>query len=361
MKIFKKSNARIFLFFILGALVLQSCDTDPVDPTSTPVLAPVANFTASATTITAGESITFNDISTGSVVSRQWEISAGSPGSSTASSVVSQFLFEGKFNIQLTVTNASGSTTKALVVTVKPMMFIHTAGSNNTVGATTYFDNPVTNGQSNAVLIVTPLLKSTGVYVDKSLSVIYSNGKWGVFNQSGNNMAVGSQFCVLVKTNTDKAFSIVATASGSLGVLNHPSLNNNPNARFLITQHYLSSASFVNNYPIGIYYSGGNWIVFNQSGYNMPTNARFNVVIDDKIFVATASTPNGPNGSFSNTLLDNQPESIVVATQYWTQVNNPNEIGVYYSYITNQWTVFNENLKPMPANAKFMVLSNRHL
>jgi len=65
--------------------------------------------------------------------------------------------------------------------------FQHTATPANIFSNYTTIDNPMTNGDPNAILIVTPvLLPPSNQYVDFPIGVWYSSGtaKWTIFNQS---------------------------------------------------------------------------------------------------------------------------------------------------------------------------------
>lgn len=73
----------------------------------------------------------------------------------------------------------------------------------HTVTVTTCFsdhcsaiDNPATNGNPDAIVIVTQLW--TGVYNPHPVGVFYTGGKWTIFNEDEAAMPVGAQFNVLV-------------------------------------------------------------------------------------------------------------------------------------------------------------------
>ena len=73
---------------------------------------PVANFTASSTTIPVGDSINFTDLSTGNPTSWSWSFTGGTPSSSNQqnpSNIV--YYNSGSYDVSLTVTNAFGSHT----------------------------------------------------------------------------------------------------------------------------------------------------------------------------------------------------------------------------------------------------------
>lgn len=73
------------------------------------VAAPVASFTTSATTITAGEAIQFTDTSTNTPTSWSWNFGAGGPATVTTQSPLVTFPTAGTYSVVLTATNAGGS------------------------------------------------------------------------------------------------------------------------------------------------------------------------------------------------------------------------------------------------------------
>jgi len=81
-------------------------------PLSTP---PVANFTASSTTICAGQAVTYTDASTGTPTSWAWTFAGGTPATSTNQNPVITYNTAGTYTAELTATNASGSDTETKV------------------------------------------------------------------------------------------------------------------------------------------------------------------------------------------------------------------------------------------------------
>ena len=77
-------------------------------PTCTPI-APVANFSATPTTICAGSSVTFTDLSVNTPTSWAWTFTGGTPSSSTVQNPVVVYNTPGTYNVTLVSTNASGS------------------------------------------------------------------------------------------------------------------------------------------------------------------------------------------------------------------------------------------------------------
>jgi PKD repeat protein/uncharacterized protein YegP (UPF0339 family) len=71
--------------------------------------APVANFSLGLNYINEGESIYFQNTSTGSVLSTQWEFVGGTPATSNEQSPVVKYTTKGIYPVILTVTNEYGS------------------------------------------------------------------------------------------------------------------------------------------------------------------------------------------------------------------------------------------------------------
>jgi PKD repeat protein len=87
---------------------------------------PVASFTASATTICAGQSVTFTNTSTGSPTSYSWSFPGGNPTTSTATNPTVSFVNSGTYTVSLVANNASGSNTatQTIIVTANPTVSV---------------------------------------------------------------------------------------------------------------------------------------------------------------------------------------------------------------------------------------------
>jgi PKD repeat protein len=92
--------------------------------TVTAPVQPVADFTASATDINIGNSVTFTDTSMENPTSWSWTFDGGTPATSTAQNPVITYNTVGVFDVTLVATNAQGSDTETKVgyitVSVKP-------------------------------------------------------------------------------------------------------------------------------------------------------------------------------------------------------------------------------------------------
>ncbi len=101
------------------ALTQSYMDVDRVDVTPlTAAAPPQANFTASKTTATVGEVISFNNTSTGGPTNFRWEYGDGQILNGSTQNVTHAYGAAGLYSVKLTVSNDNGSTSKTITVTV---------------------------------------------------------------------------------------------------------------------------------------------------------------------------------------------------------------------------------------------------
>jgi len=175
-------------------------------------------------------------------------------------------------------------------------VFVHTTFAGNITGDHTAIDYPLTNGNPNAILLVTQNYNPGNVggsSDDHPIGVEYFSGKWWIYNQDGAAMPPGVAFNVSVPTAVPGIAVFVHTATVANSGLNYtvidnPLANGNPNAIILVTPNYNpgSQCACVNaNFPIGVGFVGdlglGRWAIINQNGSSssIPLNATFNVYI----------------------------------------------------------------------------------
>ncbi len=102
-------------------------------------------------------------------------------------------------------------TTFEVVVPRKSDGFTHRSGLVNTVANSTYLDDPLTNGEPDAIVAVTqnwnPGGSGGGVYNDRPIGVRYDEDvdKWAIYNRDGGSMPDGAAFNVAVSGSTEPA------------------------------------------------------------------------------------------------------------------------------------------------------------
>jgi PKD repeat protein len=118
---------------------------------------PVADFSASDTSIYVGDSINFTDLSTNNPTSWSWTFEGGTPSSSTAENPSVTYNTAGTYDVSLTVTNSAGSDgeTKTNYITVSeipidPPVAEFTASTTTiTVGGSVSFTDQTTNSPTS--------------------------------------------------------------------------------------------------------------------------------------------------------------------------------------------------------------------
>lgn len=116
--------------------------------------APVSAFTASATSVCIGQSVNFTDISTGGPTAWAWTFPGGTPATASTQNVSGvTWSVAGTYSVTLAASNASGTSTSTVVITVNASPTVTASGNptsicaNQTVtltggGANTYVWNP---------------------------------------------------------------------------------------------------------------------------------------------------------------------------------------------------------------------------
>ena len=189
--------------------------------------APVAAFTASATSITAGGSVTFTDQSTGTPTSWSWTFTGGTPSTSTAQNPTVTYSTAGTYSVTLIATNAQGSNTltKTAYITVSSASYCTSSGTTysyewiksvkfgsvtNSSGASGYtnFTSVVFNMTRSASVSITLTPGFASSTYTEYWKVWIDYNKDGDFADTGENVYSGSG--TAAKTGS---FTVPSTAS----------------------------------------------------------------------------------------------------------------------------------------------------
>jgi hypothetical protein len=116
--------------------------------------------------------------------------------------------------------------------------------------------------------------------------------------------------------------------------------------------------------PVGVWFNGSQWAVFNEDESTMGTLTAFNVLVLPKAtktaftVVAKGKARSGNHVVISAAAANNNPHALLQVTQNFgpDAVFNPNQVGVRYYKGLRRWVIFNEDGHPMPAGAAFNVL-----
>lgn len=168
-----------------------SCDY--LDPNNVGL---VCNFSGTPTNVTAGNSVSFTDLSTGgTITSRSWSFPGGSPSSSSSPSPTIIYNTPGTYNVSLTVSNGSQNATE-------------TKNGYITVAQST--TAPVANFTANTTSGCAPLTVS---FSDQS-SNNATSWSW-IFNGATPSSSISPNPTVIY--NTPGIYSVTLTASNAGG------------------------------------------------------------------------------------------------------------------------------------------------
>jgi len=149
-------------------------------------------------------------------------------------------------------------------------------------------------------------------------------------------------------------------------LIDHPLANGNPNAIVMVTQNWNPGGGngTYNNHPVGVGYDGERWAIFNEDLAPMTPQAFFNVIVlsqSSSVFVQIARPENSSNNYtiIDHPLTNGNQNAIVMVTQNWNpggkkETYNNHPVGVWYTP-AGYWSIFNEDLAPMPPEAAFNV------
>lgn len=181
----------------------------------------------------------------------------------------------------------------ALIVTTASNSFAQqqftqiTTKENRSCGsACTLLDVPDLNGNSAAIILVTPLTEDinphpVGVYYSK----VNGNWRWGIINLDAKLMNEGSKFNVQYYSKPDSNQFVHYVHQNNMNYhkidtsyINHIGLNGNPKARF----QYIVNGNGTNMYEVKFQYSTTvrKWYLFNTNHRELGLGIAYNIVID---------------------------------------------------------------------------------
>jgi hypothetical protein len=252
--------------------------------------------------------------------------------------------------------------------------FVHVVTAANQVApAQTAIDHPLLNGRPSAVFFVGHLRNPPGqasLVSPHPHDVWFNGARWVIENADAGAHALGTSFAVWVPevTTANPSYYAHQTASGNvvanLTVLDHPALNDNPDAFLTVTLHAQAGA---HNHYFGIWYDtdSGRWTIFNEDQAAMPTGLRFMVGIGfSSMFVGQTYL-----ATFHSVESNTEGESLFVGSlpDLWNLLVIHEYTGAFLNLpIGTQWVaaegehaIFVETLADMPLLKLFHRLGTR--
>lgn len=255
--------------------------------------------------------------------------------------------------------------------------FVHQSHSTNTVGNLSSLPNAYTGSDPSTVVLVSHQFSpaypaspgsATRAYLGAATGVWFnaSNSTWNVFQQNGGNLPAAGGFNIHTFQPGSDAFMLTGQVFSNQLVLDHASLNANPNAVLTVTPVYSNSTRIYFDKHYGVFYNTqlAKWTVFTQDRTAIAPNTLFAVhveVLSNQALVHTATAANNVAG-FMTRLdaagLNQNPYARPIVTQRFnpeTKCYNNHPIGVWYDTNSGFWYIYNEDITALAVGCQFNV------
>ncbi len=187
--------------------------------------------------------------------------------------------------------------------------FTLTTTSANIISSKASIDMPGLTSNPFAIIVATPL-GDTETYNPNPIGAWYYADKWNIFNSNHAVMAPGLKYKIqfFLKPSSNQFVHIMTQQNiGSEGsYIDHPALNNNPNAQLKILQVHAPDirTNGLNRFKAKADYSSaaGRWFIANIGGEPLTRNSAYNIVITNSASVGTNTNTNtNPTGDVPTT------------------------------------------------------------
>lgn len=159
--------------------------------------------------------------------------------------------------------------------------FIHETKAENTIDHATIIPS-----YRDEYLFFTNLYD--GLYNNKRYSWDYFNNTRYLYTPSFDNIELGIKFIIYdPDTSVENTYTHISTnsnISGNWTIIDHPQLNNNPNATFVFCHFYgiEGPSTQVNiNKNLGVWYDGSKWAIYSENPETFPSGLAFDLLIAD--------------------------------------------------------------------------------
>ncbi len=173
------------------------------------------------------------------------------------------------------------------------------------------FDYPGITGNPQAFLGVQTYWNPNEVVNNTMYGFEYATDTWYIYDETFTGIPQGAAFFVLVSgigVQNARHISTAGNISVSATFVDHPLLNNQPDAIFFVSHIYGSDGASVDvKSPLGVFYSTSEnkWAIFREDGLDMPQNAGFNLFIYDSSLAVEDNTMTNELSFYPNPVKDN--------------------------------------------------------
>jgi len=145
--------------------------------------------------------------------------------------------------------------------------------------------------------------------------------------------------------------------------IDHPALNNNPDAIILITHNMNSDGAYAENDKVtGVFYSNSvnKWAVYNEDLSDMQVGMSFNIYVKGTQGKATIVTKPAASSFYfhvDDPIINGNSAAHPIITNNWTPNNVVNNNNYGWDYVDPEWRIYNEvQANNIPDNASFNIL-----
>lgn len=147
---------------------------------SGPAVVPVADFSVTPTTVNAGATVQFTDLSTNTPTSWSWTFQGGTPATSTVKNPAIVYNTPGTYSVSLTAGNAAGSNTKtktAYITVLQAPVVINMKNGTETACSGTLYDDGGSSANYTDNKAYTLVIQPSG-----ATSITMNFSQWAVEN-----------------------------------------------------------------------------------------------------------------------------------------------------------------------------------
>lgn len=167
-------------------------------------------------------------------------------------------------------------------------VYTHVANDTNTIGNFTVFDIPDISQFS--YLFFSNYWNPNAIYNPNAYGTWYTGVERSLYIQTiAESVPTGAAFKILRGLDASSILFTHTSQSSNISLnwteIDHPELNENPNATFLYAHYWgLGGAQYEVYLPhhTGVWYTGSRWAIFNQDGAGFPENVRFDIIITNQ-------------------------------------------------------------------------------
>ncbi|MBM3404155.1 MAG: T9SS type A sorting domain-containing protein [Bacteroidetes bacterium] len=248
-------------------------------------------------------------------------------------------------------------------------MYLHRSSGSNCYYTYTLLNPLMVGADPIDKLIITHVYGtpegSHAAYMLNSCGLWYTGFEWSIFDEAEADFDTNYAFFVLNAKNNGTAFTHTVTVANTVlnwTVIDHPSLNNNPNAVFFVTKTWENSIYDVSH--VGVWYDAvsNKWTIYDEDPLNaLGLDLTFNIFIPNSgtTFFKHVASDTYYVTTLDHPLLNGNPDARLFVVHDYTTTSGTqgyinDEIGVWYD--GNNWNIYTENFTDLFIGATFNVL-----